>query len=100
MNKEIKSLKSSLPPLKKRIYELSKHKGQSKNDDFLREDLIKQIEETERRKLLQKDLEYLKEKGTNTIDRKETTDKKDKLVCPSCNSPYDYSSGFSRCRCN
>lgn len=102
INRQIKGLKDSLPSLKRRAYRISskiKIKRQ-KHEELQREELIRAHEEAERKKLLERHLESRKERAKNRTDVKKVNKINPNIVCPSCESPFNYSSGFSRCRCN
>ena len=100
LNKRIKGLEGSLPYLRRVIFEGSSSPTKDKKEEKHREKVMKEQEEIERKMLLQNDLKKRREKihyARELNDKKEGTSNS---VCQSCGVPYNYSSGFSRCRCN
>ena len=89
-----------LPSLRRRAYEKSKNVKPQKYEELQREEFLRQQEEAERKKLLERDIEYRKVRAKNPINVKEVNKINPNIVCPSCESPFNYSSGFSRCRGN
>jgi hypothetical protein len=98
IRREIMKLQDSIPGLNRIIHQNSKDPVRDQKEENRREEVQKHQQEAELAKLIKQDLEKRKTRTIVSTQLKDKSEKSNK-VCPSCGVPYNYSSGFSRCRC-
>ncbi|MDZ5712584.1 hypothetical protein [Jeotgalibacillus haloalkalitolerans] len=98
ITKEIKKIQGGIPHLKRQIYEREKRANNSAKKGHSQQDILIKQEEKLRELRAKEYLETRKNIISKGLRPKET-DKSDKS-CSSCGAPYNFNSGFSRCRCS
>ncbi|WP_226536411.1 hypothetical protein [Fictibacillus halophilus] len=98
IRKELKKLNSQLVNMRRIIFTSSRSRKKDIVEKRKVEAYIEKQNEQERLRLIQQDIKNRKERSF--VSSNDITRDKSHLVCPSCNTPYNNSSGFQRCKCS